>query len=247
MNPMNIAIQSSAGVFWTIAYILIMRRAARDGIYGMPIVALCANITWEGFYSFVEPPPHPDTGTWIAQVVVNATWFVFDLVLVWQAIRYWPRAFPGVPRSVFYPMFLGSLVVAGLTVVLVNRAFGDEYGVHAGLGQNVLMSALFIAMLNARRSSKGQSIGIAVSKLLGTLCAGGGAYLYPATPELGEAVLVPYLTAVVLVLDAVYLVLLWQVRRLERAGAPTPALEPSLADVPRGGTVPNTSTAEARP
>jgi thiamine pyrophosphate-dependent acetolactate synthase large subunit-like protein len=114
--------------------------------------------------------------------------------------RTWSSSFGlGVPGYAL-PAAIGAVFACpGREVVAVTT----DTGLADGLGQPVLMSALFIAMLNARRSSAGQSTGIAVAKLLGTLCAGGGAYLYPATEELGRAVLVPYLTAVVLLLDLV--------------------------------------------
>ncbi|TCB97869.1 hypothetical protein E0H26_09705 [Micromonospora zingiberis] len=220
-NVLNLVIQCSAGVFWTIAYLLMIRKGNRDLTYAMPLAALGANISWEALYAFIIPPPHPDPTTWVAQVTVNAVWFIFDLLLVWQALRYGPKEFPGIARAAFFGTFAGVTVLAFGTVVMVNVAFDDRYGVHAGLGQNVMMSALFLAMLQARRSSRGQSVGIAVTKMLGTLCAGGGAWLYPATEELGQAVLVPYLTLVCLLLDLAYLVGLLIVRRRERATRPT--------------------------
>src|SRR6266487_273578 len=45
-----------SGIFWTATYILIIRRSFLDHTYGMPLVALCANISWEGIFSFIYPP-----------------------------------------------------------------------------------------------------------------------------------------------------------------------------------------------
>ena len=43
-------------VAWMAAYVLILRRAHRDKTYGMPLLALCLNITWEGV-AFMSPNP----------------------------------------------------------------------------------------------------------------------------------------------------------------------------------------------
>jgi hypothetical protein len=43
------------GIFWTITYLLIIRRGFLDHTYGMPLIALCANLTWEFIFSFVFP------------------------------------------------------------------------------------------------------------------------------------------------------------------------------------------------
>jgi hypothetical protein len=44
-----------SGVLWTITYLLIIRRGVLDRTYGMPLVALCANLSWEFIFSFVFP------------------------------------------------------------------------------------------------------------------------------------------------------------------------------------------------
>ncbi len=54
-NAMAIA----SGVFWTLTYLLIIRRGFQDKTYGMPFFALCANISWEFIFSFVLPHTPP--------------------------------------------------------------------------------------------------------------------------------------------------------------------------------------------
>ncbi|KAJ7110089.1 hypothetical protein C8R44DRAFT_634856 [Mycena epipterygia] len=43
------------GIFWTAAYVLYVRQAREDKSYGMPLLALAANISWEFVYTFVRP------------------------------------------------------------------------------------------------------------------------------------------------------------------------------------------------
>ncbi len=48
-----------SGLFWTVTYLLIIRRGFRDQTYGMPLVALCANLAWEFIFSSPSAWSHP--------------------------------------------------------------------------------------------------------------------------------------------------------------------------------------------
>ncbi len=84
-----------SGVLWTLAYLLMIRRGFLDRTYGMPLVALCANLSWEFIFSFVYPHDLP-------QRAVNVVWFSFDLVILLQLLLYGPREFAYLPKRVFY-------------------------------------------------------------------------------------------------------------------------------------------------
>src|SRR5918992_146865 len=75
------AIMVGSGVLWTLAYLLIIRRGFLEDTYGMPLVALCANLSWEFIFSFVHPHDLP-------QRAVNVVWFSFDLVILLQILLY---------------------------------------------------------------------------------------------------------------------------------------------------------------
>jgi hypothetical protein len=62
-----------SGILWTVTYLLIIRRGFLDHTYGMPLVALCANLSWEFIFSFVFP--HGPV-----QRPVNVVWFSLDLI-----------------------------------------------------------------------------------------------------------------------------------------------------------------------
>jgi hypothetical protein len=216
----GIVIQSFAGLLWTLAYLLIILRARRDRVYGMPIVALCANLAWEFWYTFVELPPHPDPAKHAAQFWVNFIWFVFDVAILWQTLRYGPKQFAWLGRAGFYALFALALAITGPTVILLNKEFHDVFGVRASFVQNLMMSGLFLGMVNARRSAAGQSAGIALAKMGGTFLAALGVLLYPPAPIYEHSVLLPFLYVAIFVLDLLYTVL---VRRLDREPAAPPA------------------------
>jgi hypothetical protein len=155
----------ASGIFWSIAYLLIIKRGYQDKAGGMPLAALCLNISWEFLFSFVFIPHS-------VQWMINAAWFILDLVIVVQYLRY-ERARKPADWSApfFYAAFVSILATAFLTVLLVTREFSNAGGYYTAFGQNLLMSILFIRMLLDRKDLAAQSLYIGAAKMLGTLCA----------------------------------------------------------------------------
>ncbi len=152
-----------SGICWTLVYLLLIRRGFLEKTYGMPLAALCANISWDFIFSFilfVEPP----------QNIINVIWFVFDLLIVIQFLRYGPATIgDDFPRQYFYPGFVIALVVAFFGVLTISYEFNDLIGKYAAFAQNLMMSILFVVMLFRRKSTKGQSMYIAILKMVGTV------------------------------------------------------------------------------
>jgi hypothetical protein len=154
-----------SGLCWTATYLLIIWRGLADRTYGMPLVALGANLAWETIFSVQRPPAI------VTQHVINIVWLCFDLVILYTVVRFGPREFRDVPPPVFYVGLACTLVVSYLGVDLVSREFDHGGPVYAAFGQNLMMSALFLGMLAARRTLAGQSAWIAGLKLVGTAAA----------------------------------------------------------------------------
>lgn len=185
-----------SGVLWTLTYLQIIRRGFLDRTYGMPLAALCANLSWEFVFSFVFPQGPP-------QWPVNVVWLSFDLVIFYQLLRYGPREFPDLPKRIFYGMVALALATAFLTVLLVTLEFDDFDGAYSAFGQNLMMSILFLAMLYHRGSLRGQSLSIALSKAAGTALAS-AAFLFYWPGYEQRPVLLPFLYAAILLFDLVY-------------------------------------------
>jgi hypothetical protein len=189
------ALMLGCGAFWTLTYVLIIRRGFIDEIYGMPLVALCANISWEFIFSFLYPHgpvQHP----------VDLVWFSLDLIILFQLLRYGPREFADLTKREFYAMFGLALATSFCAILSVTQEFDDWDGAYSAFGQNLLMSALFVAMLRARGSARGQSVPIAIFKMLGSGLASMAFYLYSPLSE--GSVLLPFLYIATLVFDLIY-------------------------------------------
>jgi hypothetical protein len=189
------AIMVGSGVLWTLTYLLIIRQGFLHRTYGMPLVALCANISWEFIFAFVYPHDLP-------QRAVNVVWLSFDVVILVQLILYGPREFATLPRRLFYAAFALALATAFGAVLTVTLQFDDSDGAYSAFGQNLMMSILFVTMLYSRGSMRGQSVWIAVLKMVGTALASFSFYLF--NPDYDGSILLPFLYVAILIFDGIY-------------------------------------------
>jgi hypothetical protein len=148
-------------------YLLIIIRSYRDKTYGMPYWALAFNFSWELIFSCILLTRDP---TLQLQLLMNRIWLVFDVFIFVAYFMYGRREWPSyLPRTLFYPYSLAVLIIGYFFVYLVSVELGHSQGMYAAFIQNLMMSWLFIVMLNRRKSRAGQSIPIAAFKLVGTL------------------------------------------------------------------------------
>lgn len=190
----------AGGVFWSLTYLLMIKRGLEDRTYGMPIAALCANLSWEFIFVFIFP--HGPL-----QLIVNATWLVLDLIILAQVLVFGPNEFPDLPRWTFRAMVLGGLALGFGAVFSITVEFSDYQGAYAAFGQVTLMGILFPCMLYARRSLRGQSLAIALCKMCGSMLAAGAFWFYE--PIVEGSVLLPFLFISGFILDALYVCLVW--------------------------------------
>ena len=152
-------------VAWTLAYIAIIHRSWRDQTYGMPILAMAANISWEGLFAFVFPTPPV---LWYR----NLLWFTLDVIIAAQCLRYARQEFTH-PELKARPQLVvfGTLALTCAVVWAFIWEFQDLRGWYSGFAMNLLMSVLFVAMLLNRNDIRGQSLYVGLLKWLGTLGA----------------------------------------------------------------------------
>jgi len=195
-----------SGVCWTLTYLLIIRRGVIDLTYGMPAAALLANVCWETIYSFIYPHSMP-------QVAVDRIWFTFDVLIMLQYLRFGPPVNKVMLAGSFYLQFLLGLAVTFTLILLLGRELKDANGAYAAFGQNLMMSVLFIVMLRQRKTVAGQSIYIAILKMLGTLLA--SVAFYTQTKTYSHSPLLQFLFVAILVYDVIYIFMLAHQLRMQ--------------------------------
>lgn len=157
--------QLGMGLFWILTYILIIIRGFQDQSYGMPMVAICANISWEFMFAFIYPQNE-------LQQKMTMIWFALDLIIVMQYLYYGRKEFKKYLSSMlFYASFFITLGISFLILRVVTQEFNDFDGRYTAFSQNLMMSGLFISLLFWRGNLKGQSIYIAIFKMVGTFFA----------------------------------------------------------------------------
>lgn len=199
----NDALTLISGICWTLVYVLIIIRSYRDKTYGMPYWALAFNLSWEFIFSFVLLPTSPE---WFLQLWINRVWLLFDLAILVAYVKWGKKEWSTtLPVALFYPYSLIVLLTGYLFVYLISVELDHSQGMYAAFIQNLMMSWLFIRMVQRRKSTAGQSIGIAVLKLIGTLAP---TIIYGAKSHF-----VLFLGLSCFVADLIYLFLLMRVRR----------------------------------
>lgn len=190
--------QLGMGLFWIITYILIIKRGFQDKKYGMPMAAICANISWEFIFAFMYPQND-------LQRIFTFLWFMLDVVIMMQFLLYGYKEYKKmIPRKIFYASFFITLAVSFFIILAMIHEFNDIAGKYAAFSQNLMMSGLFIALFIQRGNLSGQSMGIAVCKMIGTMFAAVGFYMYFRTP------LITIISLATLIYDWIYIVLIYR-------------------------------------
>lgn len=196
-------LQMGTGIFWTLAYILIIRQGSLDKMSGIPMAALCANISWEFVFSFI----YPHAGL---QRMINITWFTLDAMILLQYINYGRKDFRNLPAYLFYLMLILTTLLSLLIILASASEFNDYEGKYAAFAQNLMMSVLFISLLVKRGNTKGQSIYIGFFKMFGSFLAALAFFLYFRSD------LITVLSVSTLLFDLIYIAMFTSYRKREK-------------------------------
>jgi len=227
--PPWVAILALFGLFtpWILVYCLVVYRGFKDKAYGIPVLCICLDITWELIFSFDLVAPQP-----LLLELGHLLWFVIDCVILTQLLRYGP-ALQSNPwlRKNFYAVVFATLVLCGLGIYTFSFYFNDVYGNASAWFLALVLAALFPALFFSRPDSRGLSYGVAWWMMIGN--AGAAVFCYywwpaqfadgrlirpPSVPEPPSYAFMNLLYVAVPLLNAVYLVLYRQrLKRLETA------------------------------
>ena len=216
--------------FWLGAYALIIRHAFREKIHGMPVVAMCGNISWEIILGLGLYPACPVYWANCPQQIMGPLTLaaaLLDAFILYTILRFGRDHFQVPFLRQYFPalVFVGvgtafaiiyfimtdmyTLNVYNATVNGEVPAFvqaGLQGGIYTGWGLALMMGLLFITMLLSRDNVQGQSFYIALFMGLGNLCA----YLFDITAASRMPTLVHVLVAASLTVNAIYAVMVYR-------------------------------------
>ncbi|KAI0164251.1 hypothetical protein GGR52DRAFT_575606 [Hypoxylon sp. FL1284] len=237
--PLSTVFLGAGVFFWGAAYVLMTRRSLRTRSYGMPLLGLAVNVSWEAVYGF-----------YVAEMAFERTafalWLALDLGLVYTTVRFapddWAATNSFVGRHVAWVLALllavgcwGHYAFASWWLSRPGMGAGDKAGKwyygrdgydttelaywSAGLAQLVL-STSSVAMLVVR----GHSGGTGLCRLVGSLsglgfCNGLLWWYWPEAHSYFTQPMSVFISGLSLLCEIAYPFILWRVRQTERVTA----------------------------
>ena len=222
-------------LLWATTYLLIIIKGFRDRSYGMPLVAVALNFTWEVYFTFVSPPRSPGGGEDHVKFVLFAIWFVLDAIIVLQVFLY-GRETQDNPylKKYFYPVVAITLVMAYAGHHTFARFFHEPEGKVDAYIINFVMSLLFVHLLFNRPRLQGLSLPAAWTKMLGTGIISVANVLLLQIPPRTYPGFFYLLFAGVFSADVIYLYLLHRAVHSGSGSLPPPVPAPRPAPTPAG-------------
>jgi hypothetical protein len=147
-------------IFWGIAYALIVRRGFLDKTFGFPFIAICIDTAWVFVFTFIYP-----------QSPFMALFIILDIIFIYQLVKFRTSDLTNLSRFQYYAALILGLLTSFALIVAFSIEFDDVHGVYSSFINTLFASVLFIVLILRRDNLKGQSIYIAISKMLGTLSA----------------------------------------------------------------------------
>ena len=203
-----------SGICWSIVYVDCIRIGIKDKSFAMPFWALVLNFSWELLQTVLG---FKELGVQ-TQVIVNLCWVILDIGIFYTYFKYGLNEFPvSIAKKWFYIWSVFGLFVSFVLQYYFIQQFGIiQGGSYSAFLQNLLMSILFIGMLFNRKSSRGQTMLIAIMKWIGTLAPTVLFGIIGIEKVVRPNQLVLVLGILIFVFDMIYIFLLNNAKRSEK-------------------------------
>lgn len=162
-SPLVMAGVIAYTLLWTATYVFVIWRGFKDKSYGVPLVNICLNISWEFIFSWIYPDPNM-TRTWLYRF-----WFIPDVIIIWQLWKY-GRENQVIPeiKKYFHTNVIVTLILSYLCIWTFIHFYKDPTGTEIAFYINAWMSIGYVFMFFNRRDLRGISLPAAWCKMLGT-------------------------------------------------------------------------------
>lgn len=198
---------------WGAAYLVVIVTCFKQKTYGIPLAAICMNITWEILSVFFWVAVRNEPAFHYADIA----WLSMDLVIITQLLLYGrDQQTIAQIREYFYPVVAGTLILAFLGQYTFPMTYQDQDGFVLAFIINMGMSILFVFMFFARPDLRGLSYSVAWLKMLGTGCESIMCIKWmPAKhPEITNFSFFYFLYITTFLFDCIYIAQLWSARRV---------------------------------
>ena len=190
--------------YWILTYFLVIRRGFIERTWGIPMISLTLNIAWDITGAFSTAMRSP-----AFQKIGNMVFVIANLIITYQMFRYWRSDFNNLSAKEFFFFWAIAQVMSLRIIYIGSIELNDPIIFKMGFVDNLINSALFIAMFYRRPDLLGQSIYIGLSKLIGTGAVSLSSLIAPP-PGTEDSLLMPFLFQSILVLDVIYVFLVYK-------------------------------------
>ncbi|KAL4918467.1 integral membrane protein [Aspergillus aurantiobrunneus] len=209
---------------WLVCYIATIHTAFRDRACWISLTPLSCNLSWELVYVFLYPPP---------RLPIVTFWLSLNLFVVYVAVRF--SSGPSKQEASLSTYTLGILFVMQTLfwgtghVALISQTGPLTAFYYGGMGCQIMTSATALCRLLDRGCTTGASSTIWISRVIGTTSALLGVYFrahyWPEVWAWAVNPLMYWCTAAFAILDGLYGVCFWRIRRLEKSQQNPPGLK----------------------
>ena len=104
-------------------YVMMLRREIIEKVPAIPVLALCANVSWEFTYAFIYP-------IYPQMRITLYFWLPLNLVILFLAVRYGRRDFPSLSGRAYGWLIAAWSLFALSFMPLATCEFDDRLGVY---------------------------------------------------------------------------------------------------------------------
>jgi hypothetical protein len=216
----------AGAIGWAVVYGFSIYQGFKDKSYGIPLGAICLNVTWEFFFAFTCPPGLGHEICFAgSDLRFVKLWAIFDVVILYQLLRFGraQQENPMLKHPIgFYASIAALLVIGyfGQTTFIISHH--DVSGDEMAWISNLIMNVLFLLAVFQNRGLDGLSVPAAWAKWVANSCIAIGLLavdLEPFRHQYGFQ-FIYFLFAAVFVTDCGYVIALhWRRRHPDQFGS----------------------------
>jgi hypothetical protein len=196
------------GVSWLAVYVVALAYGLKKKTCAIPAYAVCLNLGWEIITSFLVPNPVP---LWLW---VNRGWMLLDFGIAFTLVRYGrSRPLDRALSQHFLAVLAGFFILGFAGQLTYIKSFQDAMGYEVAFLIDLIMAILFIRDFFEAPLYDAGTLAIGVGRLLGDVGVCIQCYfLFPQVDNAPSFAFFHFLFAAVLLLDVLYLALVWRRR-----------------------------------
>src|SRR4030095_593212 len=177
----------------------------KNKFVGIPVLAVCANISWEFLWSFVFYTNMGALFEWGYRA-----WFILDVFIFYSVLRYGKRQFTDPSLKKYFGWMICFTTLSWTAAIYAfTRQYVDPIGAISAYLVNAHMSALYILLILKFPKEKTLSVSTAWHKMLGTALT--SVFCFWAFPK---ATFMLTMTVITFILDMTYILIVTYHRKL---------------------------------